>query len=157
MTKEMQGVRVSGMIVWSIKKNNDGPFKAYKNLGDDLASGSPRTANLNIASVSEAIVRDAIAHSTLIQILKCREELSQKIRKEMSDVVNGWGVWLEAVEITDVRIQNAQMFQDMQAEYREKMRLVASAYEMKIKSELGVIKSQKEKEMEIFYAKNTLE
>lgn len=45
----------------------------------------------------------------------------------------------------------------MQAEYREKMRLVASAYEMKIKSELGVIKSQKEKEMEIFYAKNTLE
>lgn len=50
----------------------------------------------------------------------------------MKEVVDGWGVWLETVEITDVIIQNQQLFEDMQAEYRERMRKVANAYAMKI-------------------------
>lgn len=29
VTNEMQGVQVSGMIVWSINRQGDGPFKAY--------------------------------------------------------------------------------------------------------------------------------
>jgi hypothetical protein len=71
----MQGVSVSGMIVWSINRNGDGPFKAYQNLGEDLSTGNPKTANANLISMSEAIVRTAIAHSTTVQILREREQL----------------------------------------------------------------------------------
>jgi len=100
----MQDVTVSGIIVWSINRNGDGPFKAYQNLGDDLSTGNPRTANANLVSMSEAILRTAIAHSTTMQILREREQIRQKIKDEMTDVVKGWGVWLETVEITDVII-----------------------------------------------------
>lgn len=75
VTNEMQGVSVSGMIVWSINRNGDGPFKAYQNLGEDLSTGNPKTANANLISMSEAIVRTAIAHSTTVQILREREQL----------------------------------------------------------------------------------
>ncbi len=45
VTKEMQGIKVSGMLVWSIYREGDGPMKAFKNLGDDLSKENPTTAN----------------------------------------------------------------------------------------------------------------
>lgn len=41
VTKEMQGVMVEGMLVWTINRTGDGPFNAYKNLGEDLVSLNP--------------------------------------------------------------------------------------------------------------------
>jgi hypothetical protein len=50
VTSEMQGVRVTGMLVWSIYRKGEGPLNAYKNLGEDLSSGNPNTANENLIS-----------------------------------------------------------------------------------------------------------
>lgn len=41
VTVEMQGLEVSGMIVWSIFREKDGPLRAFKNLGDDLGEEEP--------------------------------------------------------------------------------------------------------------------
>ena len=65
VTKEMQGIQVEGMLVWSINRIDDGPFNAYKNLGDDLSSGNPTTANENLISMACSIVRSEIANSTI--------------------------------------------------------------------------------------------
>jgi hypothetical protein len=45
VTKEMSGLEVSAMICWTINRDNDGPMKAYKNLGSDLTAEVPKTAN----------------------------------------------------------------------------------------------------------------
>jgi len=37
VTTEMQGLEVSGILIWSIYRGEDGPFRAYKNFGDELA------------------------------------------------------------------------------------------------------------------------
>ncbi len=139
VTKEMQGVCVEGMLVWSINRQGDGPFNAYKNLGDDLASGNPVTANSNLTAMASAIVRSAIANSTIDQMLRNRQALRAQIRKEMFEVVKGWGVWLETIEITDVKISSASLFKDLQANYRENMKKDAEVYRMKIESEIKVI------------------
>jgi hypothetical protein len=34
----MQGVQVSGMLIWSVLRTGDGPFKIYKCFGEDLNS-----------------------------------------------------------------------------------------------------------------------
>ena len=80
VTNEMQGVKVSGMLVWTVNRVGEGPFNAYKNLGD-ISSGNPRTANDSLTN--RKLLRDAI-------------------HKEMFEVVKGWGVWLETIEITGV-------------------------------------------------------
>ena len=65
VTQEMQGIEVRGMLVWTINRTGDGPWKAYKNLGPDLASSDPRQANDTLVSMSSAIVRNCIANSTI--------------------------------------------------------------------------------------------
>ena len=77
VTKEMQGIQVEGMLVWSINRIDDGPFNAYKNLGDDLATNDPKTANDNLTSMACSIVRSAIANSTIETMLRDRASLRQ--------------------------------------------------------------------------------
>lgn len=92
------------MIIWSIYREKEGPFKAYKYLGDDLRSQEPYSANMHLVQMSTAIVRHRIANSTIDEIIKNRESVRDEIRKEINAIVNGWGIWLESVEITDVKI-----------------------------------------------------
>ena len=42
-----------------------------------------------------------------------RKLLRDAIRKEMFDVVKGWGVWLETIEITGVTICSSSLFKDL--------------------------------------------
>ncbi len=106
----MQGVKVTGMLVWTINRVGNGPFNAYKTLGPDLASNNPQHANDTLTSMSSAIVRNCIANSTIQQMLRDRAKVCQAIKKEMFEVVKGWGVWLETVEITDVLIASKTLF-----------------------------------------------
>jgi len=41
----MQGVEVSGMIVWNVHRDEEGPFRCYKCFGDDLKKHIPVDAN----------------------------------------------------------------------------------------------------------------
>ena len=142
------------MLVWSINRQGDGPFNAYKNLGEDLASGNPTTANSNLTSMASAIVRSAIANSTIDQMLRNRQALRAQIRREMFEVVKGWGVWLETIEITDVKISSGSLFKDLQANYRENMKKDAEVYRMKIESEIKVEKDKKATELDRLIQEN---
>lgn len=119
VTKEMSGLEVSAMICWTVNRSGDGPMKAFRNLGTDLTSSTPDTANRLLTAMASAIVRSRIANSTIDEILQKRAELRDAIRTEMATVTTGWGVWLETVEITDVKILSGSLFKDMQCKFRE--------------------------------------
>jgi hypothetical protein len=95
----MQGVEVSGMLIWSILRNDDGPFKAYKSFGDDLLFENPNNANQKLESMAVSIIRDRIANFTINDILKNRSKLRQGVKDEMQKILSGWGIWLETIEI----------------------------------------------------------
>ena len=50
VTKEMQGLEVTGFAIWSVNREGDGPFKCYK-----YTQGGE--ANLNVQTMCESIVR----------------------------------------------------------------------------------------------------
>ena len=64
VTEEMQGVQVSGMLVWTVNRIGEGPLNAYKNLGD-ISSGNPRQANESLIAMASAVVRSCIANSSI--------------------------------------------------------------------------------------------
>ena len=136
VTQEMQGIEVSGVIIWAIYRDEDGPSRAYKMLGDDLKQNVPRTANDNLIEMANSIVRDRIANSTIDTIIKQRSKIRDEIRSEMNKVVNGWGVWLESIEITDVKILSNALFKNLQTEFREQQRQKAELIQMKITREI---------------------
>lgn len=103
------------------------------------------TANDNLVSMASAIVRAAIANSSIDEMLRNRDKLRKTIRDDMDKVVKGWGVWLETVEITDVQISSNQLFKDLQSQFREEKNRDAEVYTMKVNEELD--KDANEKEM----------
>ncbi len=137
VTSEKQGIEVSGVIIWTIYRDDEGPFKAYRNLGEDLVQKKPVTANETLKQMSGSIVRHRIANSTIEQILTKRDEVRNEIKNEMNKVVNGWGVWLESVEITDVRILSSSLFGNLQTEFRESQRQKAEMIKMNIQNEIN--------------------
>lgn len=63
--------------------------------------------------MSNSIIRHRIANSNIDDILTKREELRQEMKNEMNKILNGWGVWLESVEITEVKILSRTLFENM--------------------------------------------
>jgi flotillin len=136
VTTEMQGIEVSGVIIWTIYRESDGPLRAYKYLGQDISSQDPKNANDNLIEMTNGIVRHKIANSTIDHILKNRDKLREELKKELNESVNGWGVWLETVEITDVKILSGSLFKNLQTEFREAQRQKAEIIKMRTENEL---------------------
>jgi hypothetical protein len=67
----MQGIEVTGMLVWSVHRESDGPYKCYRNFGNTLNSGCG-DINEKLESLSVAIIRDKIANLNIDTILKNR-------------------------------------------------------------------------------------
>lgn len=64
----------------------------------------------------------------------------------MGSMVKGWGVWLETVEITDVKILSGSLFRNLQTEFRETNRKEASV--TKLEADTAINYERKLKELE---------
>lgn len=59
-----------------------------------------------------------IANNKLDDVIKNRDLLTDKINSDLRPLLKGWGMWLERVDIKDVRICSGTLFQDLQAEFK---------------------------------------
>jgi len=80
-------------------------------------------------------VRDRIANSTIEDILTNRKKMREAIRNEIFEVVKGWGMWIETIEITDVKIMSEALFRDMQNKFREESKQKALLCQQAIRDE----------------------
>lgn len=113
VTLEMQGVRASGMIIWSPYRDADGPYKLYKAFGPALANANSRVITDKICSMARSYIRDKIANMTINDILKNRAMLRDGIKTDMQKLLTGWGMWMETIEISDVSICSSTLFSQM--------------------------------------------
>ena len=87
-------------------------------------------ANRNVQAMCESVLRSLIANSTLDEVLRNRNHLKDSIKNELKDQLKGWGIWLETVEITEVKISSERLFKDLQAEFRQETQLKAQQIEL---------------------------
>lgn len=112
VTVEMQGIVIEGFAFWSVYRDGDGPFKCYKYMqGFD--------ANESVRALCEGVLRNIIANSTIDEVMKNRDHMRNNMHAELNEQFKGWGIWLESVEITDVKISSERLFKDLQAEFRQ--------------------------------------
>lgn len=140
VTKEMQGVVITGFAFWSVYRDDDGPFRCYKYMeGGD--------ANRNVQAMCESVLRNLIANSTLEEVLRNRNHLRDNMRNDLKDQFKGWGIWLESVEITEVTISSDRLFKDLQAEFRQEARLKAEKIELESNEKINTMKQESEMKM----------
>jgi hypothetical protein len=82
-----------------------------------------------------------------MNLLRDRNSIRKTIRDDMQKVCNGWGVWLECVEITEVLIASSSLFKDLQADFREKMHQKAQLIKLEVDAELNKFKEINNLEM----------
>ena len=132
VTKEMQGIEISGFAVWSVHREGDGPFKYYKYVGTDSDK-----ANANIKLVAEASVRHVIANSSINEVMTNRSLIRNQIKKGIMEACSGWGVWCETVEIKTVNICSRQLFEDLQVQFRECQHLAAEKRRLETRQQIS--------------------
>lgn len=89
------------------------------NMGSDLKNQDPVKTTAKIKTLAQAVCRDVIANNKIDDVIKNREILITKIRSELTPMMKKWGLYLERVDIKDVRICSRNLFSDLQAEFKE--------------------------------------
>ncbi|CAL6062788.1 SPFH_domain/Band 7 family protein [Hexamita inflata] len=78
------------------------------------------------------------------EILTNRNMLRDEMKDDLQKQLTGWGIWLETVEITVVRICSNSLFEDLQAEFRQDTHLKAE--KIRLQSSLQISQSQQDTE-----------
>jgi len=116
-TKQRAGVSVTGKAYWSIyrpsEEDPDGPFRAFKSL-NGLADGDFKAGNEKVTTLAISTIRDAVSKMSIVEVMTSREELKERVKADITPIFRGWGMWLETVEILDVRVESKSLFDDMQ-------------------------------------------
>jgi len=116
-TKQRAGVSVTGKAYWSIyrpsEEDPDGPFRAFKSL-NGLANGDFKAGNEKVTTLAISTIRDAVSKMSIVEVMTSREELKERVKADITPIFRGWGMWLETVEILDVRVESKSLFDDMQ-------------------------------------------
>jgi len=116
-TRQRAGVAVSGKAYWSIYRPNpedpDGPLRAFRSLAG-LAGGDFTAGNEKVQTMAISTIRGALSNMTVVEVMTQRETLTKRVKQDITLVFRGWGIWLETVEILDVRVESKSLFDDMQ-------------------------------------------
>jgi regulator of protease activity HflC (stomatin/prohibitin superfamily) len=121
ITEENQGIEVAGFAVWRIEE----PLRACATF--DFSA--PDAAVLEVGEVLQGVVESATRHQVarmkLDDVIRQRSSIIAALKKEVEPLSGEWGIVLDTVEIRTVKIFSRQLFENLQAKYRDQARLAA--------------------------------
>lgn len=139
----MQGVKVVGTMIWSPITEGNGPAKLYQAFGSCLQKSYSQydrpLYGQQLEAMAVSVIRDAVANMEIMDILQNRNIIKKRIIEATQIAVKGWGINVETIEISEVRICSGKFFGYLQTRFRDQENLKAerirSATEMEIKNE----------------------
>ena len=153
ITRERVGVQVTGLAVFRIVA----PLVAFRML--DLSEPGRHCTILEQMFVGAT--RRLVATLSLDDCLTRRKDaLAAELMAEVAPVVSGrghakdsadsgWGVAIDTIEIQDVRVLSAEVFERMQAPYRAELALSAVRAQADVAAAEARVKAEAEREIEI--------
>jgi hypothetical protein len=119
ITAENQGVEISGFAIWSVQQ----PEKAVEAVDFNDPAKAVERIGSHLREVVESAIRHQVANLTLEDTLRKRASIIDRLKGEISEVAERWGLEIVTVEIKTVRIMSGQTFENLQAKYRNGIRL----------------------------------
>jgi len=131
VTREKTGVAITGLAVFRVVS----PQLAYQMLNLD----QPDTYHEILREMLLGATRRLVANLTLEECITRRKDaLAAYLMAEVAPVVSGsgrdadraergWGIALDTIEVQDVRVLSEEVFEQLQAPYREGLALEALA------------------------------
>jgi len=119
ITAENQGVEIVGFAIYSIAR----PEKAIEAIDFTNPSLALETIASHLRQVVESAIRSELANLSLDDALRKRGAIIERMRAELADVADRLGLDIATVEIKTVTIMSDELFLNMQAPYRNNIRL----------------------------------
>jgi flotillin len=119
ITAENQGVEVAGFGVWKVGD----PEKAAASFDFSDSAAALASIGENLRNVVESAIRHQVANMTIEDAIRKRGTIILQLKNELAYIAGQWGLVIETVEIRNVKVLSAQLFSQMQAPFRDKMRL----------------------------------
>ena len=133
ITAENQGVEVAGFAVWRIAE----PEKVSACFDFSDSPAALTTIGENLRNVVESAIRHQVANMTIDAVLRKRGSIILQLKEELAYMADQWGLNVETVEIRTVKVLSAQLFVQMQANFRDRMRLESEISALKTEQELA--------------------
>jgi regulator of protease activity HflC (stomatin/prohibitin superfamily) len=156
ITAESQGVEVAGFTVWKIAD----PEKATASFDFADCPAAMAAINESLRNVVESAIRHQVANMTIEDTLRKRGTIILQLKSELAYIAGEWGLLIETIEIRNVKVLSAQLFAQMQAAFREKMRLESETSVLATEKQLAERRLAQKEEMalkEQEYARRELE
>ena len=74
---------------------------------------------------------------TIEDVVRKRGSIILQLKKELAYMAGQWGLLIETIEIRNVKVLSEQLFKQMQAPFRDKMRLESEASAMETEQRLA--------------------
>lgn len=145
---DYQGIGIEGYATWRI--NPDKPQIAISTL-DFFDENNPMAkTNEDLRTICIEAVRHVIANMTIEDALKNKDAIAENLKKQLASIEEKWGILFDQVGIEKVRIMSNKLFNDLQSEFRNKLKLEASKTQIstnrQIASEQNIMKEKTELE-----------
>ena len=148
LTQDNVDVKIRGMALYRISD----PLKIFKLINFSHRQSAEEKLARMIGDMCRSTSKWLVSNMQVEEcIRKRKEDIAESLRKETSHVVahdqNGWGVEIVTIDIQDVYIQDAEIFNAMQMLFKsEKMRESRLA-EMEMARSLELKKLEQEREL----------
>jgi len=118
-----QGIEIQGYASWRIDPQH--PEKSLSTLDFFNETDPMAKTNDELKTICIEAVRHVIANMTIDDALKKKDDIADRLFIQLKTIEDKWGIVFDQVGIEQVRIMSDTLFQDLQSEFRSKLRLNA--------------------------------
>lgn len=133
ITAENQGVEVSGFAIWKISA----PERTMTSFDFEGTKDALEKIGANLKDVVESAIRHQVANMTIEGVLRKRGSIILQLKQELAYIAEQWGIAIETVEIKNVRIMSGQVFANMQAKFRDAVRLESETSSLETEKQIA--------------------
>lgn len=118
---DYQGIGIQGYASWRI--NPAKPEVAISTLDFFDPNDPMARTNEELKTICVEAVRHVISNMSIDDALKKKDEIAENLRSQLKEVESQWGIIFDQVGIEKVRIMSSSLFEQLQSQFRDGLRL----------------------------------
>ena len=116
-----QGIGIQGYASWRIDPER--PELAIATLDFFDEDDPMRNTNEKLRTICTEAVRHVLANMSIDDALKKKDDIGGNLIEQLRKFEERWGILFDQVGIEKVRIMSEKLFEDLQSQYRDQLRL----------------------------------
>jgi CII-binding regulator of phage lambda lysogenization HflD len=144
---DYQGIGIQGYASWRIDPAR--PEVAMTALDFFDEDDPMERTNSELQTICIEAVRHVIANMSIDDALKKKDEIAENLISQLKEVEKKWGIIFDQVGIESVRIMSSTLFENLQSEYRDSIRLTVEKKRLETDRDIAAAENSTREETDL--------